>query len=118
MRTMILSDSCGFTEYTTEQATYDLSVSLDVIFHLVEDDVYHTYMNNLFGSARKYVCIYAGNQEGETILHCRTRRFTDYIESNFSDWKQIAFVPNRYTFDPQNADNTSESDFYFFQRIE
>ena len=34
---------------------FDMSMSLDVIFHLVEDDVYQDYMHRLFSSASLHV---------------------------------------------------------------
>ena len=37
----------------------DLVLSLDVIYHLVEDEVYEKYMRQLFESSNKYVCIYS-----------------------------------------------------------
>ena len=35
----------------------DLSLSLDVIYHLIEDNIFNSYMKNLFTSSNKYVII-------------------------------------------------------------
>ena len=36
--------------------------SLDVIYHLVEDEILKSYMTTLFGTARKLVIIYSSNE--------------------------------------------------------
>jgi 2-polyprenyl-3-methyl-5-hydroxy-6-metoxy-1,4-benzoquinol methylase/glycosyltransferase involved in cell wall biosynthesis/ribosomal protein S20 len=46
---------------------YDCGLSLDVLYHLVEYDVYETYLHNLFASAQKYVIIYAWEALKETV---------------------------------------------------
>ena len=45
---------------TTDRA--ELALSLDVIYHLVEDTVYESYMGQLFDSATKYVIVYLEQQ--------------------------------------------------------
>lgn len=100
----------------------ELALSLDVIFHLVEDDVYETYMKRLFSSSNKYVCIYSCNNNEEYYKdlnlkqHVRPRKFTDWIDKNVSGkWRQKSFVKNQYPYDPDNKDNSSWSDFYFYE---
>ncbi len=44
-------------DYRGQQA--DLSLSLDVIFHLVEDSVYHDYLDRLFSASTRFVIIYS-----------------------------------------------------------
>ena len=39
----------------------DLSLSLDVIYHLIEDEVFNSYMKQLFDSSKKFVIIYSCN---------------------------------------------------------
>lgn len=65
---------------------YDMALSLDVIYHLVEDEVYETYMENLFTYSNKYVCIYASNENTPQCgyyNHMKHRKFTDYVEQKF-----------------------------------
>ncbi|MDR2835487.1 MAG: class I SAM-dependent methyltransferase [Bacteroidales bacterium] len=96
-----------------------LAISLDVIFHLIEDDVYYVYMNNLFNASSKYVIIYASNYEAKTLaLHVKHRCFTDYVFDKFPKFKLIKVVKNKYPFECNNPNNTSFSDFYFFQKKE
>lgn len=98
---------------------YDMSLSLDVIFHLIEDDVFETYMNNLFDSSSKYVCIYSNNYEDEYYgEHQKNRKFTEWIVNRRKNWELVKFVKQKYPYDPKVKDeiDTSISDFYFFQK--
>ena len=40
---------------------FDLVLSLDVIYHLVEDKIYEAYMRSLFACAGRFVAIYSSN---------------------------------------------------------
>lgn len=55
----------------------ELALSLDVVYHLVEDDVFDLYMRRLFESSTKYVCIYSCNFNKFSAPHVRCRKFTD-----------------------------------------
>jgi SAM-dependent methyltransferase len=106
------------SEVTPELGMYDLALSIEVIFHLVEDDVFDAYMRNLFDYAAKYVCIYSSNTDRRTLhRHVRHRRFTDWIERHRPEWKRQSFVRNRYRV-PIGFENKyfTFSDFYFFER--
>lgn len=94
----------------------DLAISLDVIFHLVEDNVFEDYMFNLFMSSKEYVCIYSCDTDLRSALHVRERKFTKYIEETFPEWKLEEFVKNRYPYCAENPDSTSISDFYFYRK--
>ena len=103
------------SEYAGQKA--ELALSIDVIFHLVEDDVFHDYMNRLFQAAQKYVIIYSSNQEAqETIAapHFRHRKFTDWIEVNRPEWKLIRKLDNPYPYKGGDGADTSTADFFFF----
>lgn len=106
---------CGSENFVNDSKA-DLSISLDVIYHWVEDEVYHLYMNRLFQSSQKYVCIYSCNYEKAHASHVRCRKFTDYIEQNFKEWELIEYLPNEYPYDEKKPDDTSWSDFYFYKR--
>lgn len=107
------------TEYDGRKA--DISMSLDVIFHLIEDEIFDSYMHRLFSASKKYVAVYSSNTD-ESIQpsssHVRHRRFTSWIEgepSVFPHWHLIEKVPNPYPFDG-NSNKTSFSDFFFYER--
>jgi len=96
---------------------FDLALSLDVIYHLVEDHVFDVYMHRLFSVARRYVVIYASNYDALTqALHVRHRNFTTWIATNARDWQPAGFVANRFPFDDNRPEETSHADFYFFAR--
>lgn len=66
------------SEYAGETA--DLTLSLDVIYHLVKDDVYQAHMERLFDASRRFVIIYSSNTENgmESFRpHVRHRKFSD-----------------------------------------
>jgi hypothetical protein len=96
---------------------FDLVLSLDVIFHLVENRVFEAYMQSVFAHAGRFVVIYSSNKTavGEAP-HVRHRQFTHWIEANQPGWQMTGHIPNRYPFDPARPDETSFADFYFFER--
>jgi hypothetical protein len=96
---------------------FDLALSLDVVYHLVEDSVFDAYMRTLFSAANRSVIVYASNYDALTrAAHVRHRNFTSWIAQNASDWQQEGFVANRFPFDAERPDETSHADFYFFAR--
>lgn len=97
----------------------DMVISLDVIYHLIEDELYEMYMKHLFEAAKRYVVIYSSNAEINTpSAHEKRREFTSWIETKQPDFKLVAHIPNRFPYDPSNPENTSLSDFYFFRFVE
>jgi hypothetical protein len=105
-----------FTTYALpSDATAELALSLDVIYHLVEDSVFDTYMYQLFKSANRFVIIYASNKDQEwTSKHVRHRKFTNWVEQNRPDWTLSQTIKNKYPYDPSDEVNTSFADFYIF----
>lgn len=77
-------------EYGGETA--ELVLSLDVIYHLVEDEVFENHMKRLFRAATRYVVIYSTDTERQAAFgrgHVRHRRFTDWIAENASGWQAV-----------------------------
>lgn len=95
----------------------DLALSIDVIFHLIEDEVFAHYMAALFTHARRFVLIYASNIDLPwPSPHVRHRRFSDHVAAHFPEWHLSAHVPNRHAFDPGRPDDTSFADFFVYAR--
>jgi len=95
----------------------DLCLSLDVIFHLVEDGVFESYMKTLFGASNRHVIIYSSNTAGNNMTearHVRHRKITDWIEDNIKHFKLVDVVENKYPYDG-NYEKTSFSNFYFYR---
>ena len=103
----------------TQIGEFDLAISLDVIYHLVENSVFDTYMCRLFESSQRYVIIYSSNHDAFTQApHVRHRKFTTWIAKNATDWRPDGLVANRFPSDPTRPEETSFADFYFFARKE
>lgn len=101
------------SDYDGERA--DLCVSLDVIFHLIEDETFDRYMRRLFDSAKRYVIIYSSNKnETGMCSHVKHRRFTDWVADNVEHAEVIRCIANRY---PYCGDGKNESfcDFFIYK---
>ena len=70
----------------------ELTLSLDVIYHLIEKEVYENYLKQLFDTATKYVIIYAWDVEEGKKYHVRHRKFTKWIEDNVSNFQLVEKV--------------------------
>jgi trans-aconitate methyltransferase len=96
----------------------ELSLSLDVIYHLIEDSVFEQYMRKLFESSDKFVIIYAYNQNKTyESQHEKGREFTSWIAEHEKAWKLIERIPNKYQYDPKNPNSTSQSDFFVYEKV-
>lgn len=107
---------CLVSQYTGEQA--ELALSLDVIFHLVEPEVYQAYMSTLFAASSQYVIIYASNTDdnrGDEAAHFKHRKFTDWVCLNAPGWELTEHIPNQYPYQGEHLPG-SVSDFYIFTR--
>ncbi|HWA47869.1 MAG TPA: class I SAM-dependent methyltransferase, partial [Dongiaceae bacterium] len=96
----------------------ELGLSLDVIYHLVEDEVFDDYMRNLFNAAERLVAIYSSNSTeiGSPAPHVRHRRFTGWIEREAPEWRLVATHKNPYPFKWWDRKNTSFCDLFTFER--
>jgi len=97
--------------------TAELTLSLDVVYHLVEDHVFHQYMERLFDSAERMVVVYASNYDDAfevSSQHVRHRQFTRWIAEHRPHWKLTQHVPNRYPYQGDNK-HISFADFYVFE---
>lgn len=100
--------------------TADLTLSLDVIFHLTEDQIFNEYMHRLFDSSEKYVIIYSSNTAENSVTdgaHVKHRKFTDWVESFKPEWKLKKHIPNRYPIE-ENSSIGSPSDFFIYQKTQ
>jgi hypothetical protein len=82
-------------DYAGEKA--DLVLSLDVIYHLVEDEIFDSHMRTLFGAAERFVIIYSSNSDDlrrSYKSHVRHRRFTDWIGDNLPNWNLQERIAN------------------------
>lgn len=77
-------------------------------------------MYNLFNSSNKYVCIYSSNYEKKGgAKHVRHRKFTNWIDKHISNkWRIKDFIVNKYNIDSKIEGQKSESNFYFYEKID
>jgi SAM-dependent methyltransferase len=87
----------------------ELTLSLDVIYHLVEDNVYYSYMNKLFDSSEQFVIICSSDFDMEQRHDERRRKFTPWVEANKSDWELTKTIANTNKID-------TLSDFYIYEK--
>lgn len=90
--------------------TADMAMSLDVVYHLVEDRVFHEYMGHLFAAGKRYVVVYSTNEVREgTAPHVRDRPFSQWVDIHCPHWKlmQVERGPGDF---PRRAD------FFVYER--
>ncbi len=86
----------------------DLSISFEVLFHLVENNIYEKYLEDLFNSTKKYVLIFASNEDRGRNNHMVYREFTRDIPNDFRLIKKIET--------PKSLNMIA--DFYLFEKID
>lgn len=108
--------------FTPATVKVELGLSLDVIYHLSNDQVYHTYLAHLFSASSRFVIIYGNAEQGErpgvneSASYIRFRDFLTDIEHWHSKWTLISATPNRFPFSALNPMNTSFADFFVFEK--
>jgi hypothetical protein len=102
-------------EYDGQKA--DLTLSLDVIYHLVEENVFEKYMRLLFVSSKRYVIVYSSNVDANSFSspHVKHRNFTRWIEANVQAWDLIKHIPNAHAH-VRNSKERSNADFFIYQK--
>ena len=99
--------------------TAELTLSLDVIYHLVEAEIFVEYMNRLFNSSERYVIIYSSNtnvKPDSQADHIKHRKFTKWVDDRILNWRLIGQMTNKHAFNRDNKKG-SFSDFFFYERI-
>ncbi len=72
----------------------DAALSLEVIFHLVEDNVFDMYMQHLFDAADRHVIICATDRDDlPSAPQERHRPFSGWIAENRPGWRLAEHVP-------------------------
>ena len=104
-------------EYNGERA--DLALSLDVIYHLIEDSIFENYMATLINASDRYIIIYSSDSDSNLWyegIHVRHRKFTNWIAANMSCWKAIEHIPNKYPYTGDFLEG-SFADFYIYEKV-
>ncbi len=94
----------------------DLSLSLDVLYHLIEVDVWELHLRHLFAASRHLVAIYAVDDDldrrGSHVLY---RRFTPWIAATFPEWEFLSRIEHPVSFSPI-ADTVPQASFTIYRR--
>lgn len=90
---------------------YDCTLSLDVIYHLIEDEVFNKYIDDLFNYSEKNVIIYTFRDDAKNINFSSHIKYRDVktIEDRIEGWELSEIIPNPYP-------KESYADFYIYGR--
>lgn len=102
--------------------TSDLVLSLDVIFHLTEDDVYERHLEHVFGASRKYVVLYTSDlddpgMDGEFAAHMRHHPVLRDVAKLYPDWRLTSRIENPHPWSLEDLEG-SISDFFIYERAD
>ena len=98
-----------YNEINNIKSQYDLSISLDVLYHILEEDLFIDYLKKIFNFSSKYILIYSSNYDGHTEGHMHTRKFTNYVEKLFPNWVLNIKIK-------QIHPKKSSADFYLYEK--
>jgi SAM-dependent methyltransferase len=91
--------------------TADAALSLDVIYHLVEDSVFETYVSHLFAAGSRYVIIYSTDFDAsDTAPWVRHRKVSSWVETACPGWRLAATAPG-----PNSG--PARADFFVYERL-
>lgn len=96
----------------------DLALSLDVVYHLVDDRLYERHMRALFASATRYVAIYSsdhGTNDTTQPAHVRHRPVSAWVAEHQPAWRLDGRIANPYPF-TGDVRAGSHSDFLIYRR--
>lgn len=84
-----------FVNNTNDMSLSDVTFSLDVTYHVVEDEYFNEYMHNLFRLTNKYVLIYSINSDNSSGFaeHLKNRKFVDWVNINYPNFELIDNKP-------------------------
>jgi hypothetical protein len=102
--------------YRGERA--DLALSLDVIYHLVEDQVFERYVRTLFAASDRFVIIYSSDTDDtrrDEGPHVRHRKFSRWVRENLPEWRLVERIPNKYPFRGDYREG-SFAEFFIFEK--
>lgn len=98
-------------QFKPDAVQADLSLSLEVIFHLTEDALYSLYMQHLFAASRRWVVVFSSDENDQTggrFPHFRPRRFTPDVPPG---WILCERVENPHR-------DISVSSFFVFEKAQ
>lgn len=65
------------------------------MYHLIKDEVFDSYIGQLFDPAKKFVIDYSSNKE--LASHVKRWKFTQWVQKHRPQWAMIEHIPNRFS---------------------
>lgn len=96
----------------------ELALSLDVIYHLIEDRIFELHLNHLFSAAERFVIIYSSDTDTNNPYqapHVKHRHFSLWVKAHFQGWNLLQRIPNKYGL-KNRKEPASCADFYIYAR--
>jgi SAM-dependent methyltransferase len=93
----------------------ELALSLEVIFHLVEDEAFERYMSHLFDAATRYVLILSTDHDEYLARHVRHRTFTGWVDVRQPSWTLKQQTTTSRPYDETTGSGMFSS-FYLYER--
>jgi trans-aconitate methyltransferase len=91
-----------------------LVTSLDVIYHLIEDEIYEDYMKRLTDFDAQYIIIYSPDFDNDKYAeHVKARKFSDN-EILTNKYKLMLHHPNDYS--SREYEDGSFADWFIYKR--
>jgi hypothetical protein len=108
-KSFFLYDGACFTD-RSGVFTAELALSLDVVYHLIEDKVFEDYLGHLFAAGQRIVVIYSTNTEiSGTAPHVRHRHFTPWVAAHCPEWRLTGITQGPGT-------DRGRADFFVYER--
>jgi hypothetical protein len=93
----------------------DLAMSLDVIYHVVDDAAFQAYMTALCAASNKHLIIYSTDYESEDLGHQRHRAVSTWMKSQ-ADFELVRTIENPY-LGSADGQQQSEAKFLIYRRV-
>jgi DNA-binding transcriptional ArsR family regulator len=118
-RTKFAGDSTKTFHCLTDVRTLepaDLCLSLDVIYHLLDDTLFQDHLESLFRIAHRYAIIYGnGCVRPYNAGHVRLRNFSEAIRLRHPDWTLVNAERNPFYSEAGTDPNFTWSNFYVYE---
>lgn len=111
-KSFFLYDSSAFHD-ATGILKAELAVSLDVIYHIVADDVFNLYMTHLCGAASRYLVVYSTNVDAVESVHIHHRAFGEWIAMHRPEFQLYRVIDNP---NPGLGVQQSNASFFIYSR--
>jgi hypothetical protein len=95
--------------------TADVVLSLDVIYHLVADAEFESYMSHLCSACRKHLILYTTDYDSAESGHQRHRAISVWMQGR-PEYALVRTIPNPYA-GSADGENRSDAKFLIYERV-